>query len=87
VVVFHALLPFILKTGGNHGKDISILAKTRLDLLAIYWVGVYLFDAAAMSDISFKYPDAAEYVLKDVSFKAKKGETVAFIGSTGSGKR
>ena len=36
--------------------------------------------------VSFKYPDADEYVLKDISFKANKGETVAFIGSTGSGK-
>jgi ATP-binding cassette subfamily B protein len=36
--------------------------------------------------VSFKYPDAADYVLNDVSFTAKKGETVAFIGSTGSGK-
>ncbi len=36
--------------------------------------------------VSFKYPGAAEYVLHDVSFAAKKGETVAFIGSTGSGK-
>ena len=37
-------------------------------------------------NVSFQYPGAAEYVLKDVSFKAKSGETVAFIGSTGSGK-
>ena len=37
-------------------------------------------------NVSFKYPDADEYLLKDISFKAKKGETVAFIGSTGSGK-
>lgn len=37
-------------------------------------------------NVSFKYPDAAEYVLKDVSFTAKQGETTAFIGSTGSGK-
>ena len=36
--------------------------------------------------VSFKYPGAAEYVLEDVSFKVNKGETVAFIGSTGSGK-
>jgi len=36
--------------------------------------------------VSFKYPDAAEYVLEDICFTAKKGETVAFIGSTGSGK-
>lgn len=37
-------------------------------------------------NVSFKYPGAAENVLHDVSFKAKKGETIAFIGSTGSGK-
>ena len=37
-------------------------------------------------NVSFKYPDADEYVLKDVSFKVNKGETIAFIGSTGSGK-
>ena len=36
--------------------------------------------------VCFKYPDAAEAVLEDISFTAKKGETVAFIGSTGSGK-
>ena len=37
-------------------------------------------------NVSFKYPDADEYLLEDISFKAKKGETIAFIGSTGSGK-
>ena len=37
-------------------------------------------------DVSFKYPDADEYILKDISFKANRGETIAFIGSTGSGK-
>ena len=37
-------------------------------------------------DVSFKYPDADEYLLRNISFKAEKGETIAFIGSTGSGK-
>ncbi|OMD96605.1 MULTISPECIES: ABC transporter ATP-binding protein [Paenibacillus] len=37
-------------------------------------------------NVSFKYPDAEEYVIKDISFTVKKGETVAFIGSTGCGK-
>lgn len=37
-------------------------------------------------NVSFMYPDSQEYVLKDISFTAKKGEVVAFIGSTGSGK-
>lgn len=37
-------------------------------------------------DVSFRYPDSEAAVLKNISFKAKKGETIAFIGSTGSGK-
>lgn len=37
-------------------------------------------------DVSFKYPDAEEYVLEHISFSAKKGETIAFIGATGCGK-
>lgn len=37
-------------------------------------------------NVSFKYPDAEEYLLKNISFKAEKGQTIAFIGSTGSGK-
>ncbi|MBC5639413.1 MULTISPECIES: ABC transporter ATP-binding protein [Clostridia] len=37
-------------------------------------------------NVSFKYPGADEYILKDINFKTKSGETTAFIGSTGSGK-
>lgn len=37
-------------------------------------------------NVSFKYPDAKEYLLRNISFKANQGETIAFIGSTGSGK-
>jgi ATP-binding cassette subfamily B multidrug efflux pump len=37
-------------------------------------------------NVSFKYPGAEDYVIKDISFTARRGETVAFIGSTGSGK-
>ena len=37
-------------------------------------------------NVSFRYPNAEEYVLKDISFTAKRGETVAIIGSTGCGK-
>ena len=36
--------------------------------------------------VSFAYPEAGENVINDITFKAKKGETVAIIGSTGSGK-
>ena len=37
-------------------------------------------------NVSFKYPDADEEILHDISFTAKPGQTTAFIGSTGSGK-
>lgn len=43
--------------------------------------GTIMFD-----HVTFVYPDGEEPVLHDVSFHAKKGETIAFIGSTGSGK-
>ena len=56
-------------------KDGTIDKKTKED------VGMIEF-----KNVSFKYPDADEYILKDISFKVNKGETVAFIGSTGSGK-
>lgn len=37
-------------------------------------------------NVSFKYPDASDYVLENISFKANKGDTIAIIGSTGCGK-
>ena len=37
-------------------------------------------------NVSFKYPNSDEYILENISFKVEKGETIAFIGSTGSGK-
>ena len=37
-------------------------------------------------NVSFHYPDAQDNILENISFQAKQGETVAFIGSTGSGK-
>ncbi|MDR2203584.1 MAG: ABC transporter ATP-binding protein/permease [Nitrososphaerota archaeon] len=45
-----------------------------------------LVGEVVFNNVSFKYPDAVDFVLKNVSFTAKQGETVAFIGSTGSGK-
>ncbi len=40
----------------------------------------------SFENVSFRYSDTADYVLKDINLDIKKGETVAFIGSTGSGK-
>lgn len=43
-------------------------------------------DEIVFDHVTFAYPDGEEAVLTDVSFSVKKGETIAFIGSTGSGK-
>lgn len=43
-------------------------------------------DEIEFRGVSFKYPDAEDYVLENISFTAKQGETIAFIGSTGCGK-
>jgi len=58
----------------------TILDGTRLEGLS----GV--FGEVTFKNVGFKYPDAAESVLKDISFTVRQGETIAFIGSTGSGK-
>ena len=60
--------------------DISIL-DGEIDHNTTDEVGTVEF-----KNVSFKYPDAEEYLLKNISFKANKGDVVAFIGSTGSGK-
>ena len=64
----------ILKTGSK----IHFVKKTR---------GVPDKHASVeFKNVDFCYPDAAEKVLDDISFKAGAGKTTAFIGSTGSGK-
>ena len=45
-----------------------------------------LIGTVELKNVSFKYPDAEEYLLKNISFKANKGEFIAIIGLTGSGK-
>ena len=59
-------------------KDISIKNGSKKEAKE---VGTIEF-----RNVYFKYPDAEEYLLENISFKVEKGETVAFIGSTGSGK-
>ena len=43
-------------------------------------------DIVEFKNVTFQYPDAEQAVLRDITFSAKRGETVAIIGSTGSGK-
>ena len=61
-------------------SEISVVDGKK-DVKETKEVGVVEF-----KDVSFKYPDADEYLLKNISFKVNKGEVIAFIGSTGSGK-
>lgn len=53
---------------------------------AVDTTGAVMTGEVEFRHVSFKYPDAEKEVLEDISFTAHKGETVAFIGSTGCGK-
>lgn len=43
-------------------------------------------ESLEFKDVYFKYPDAEEYMLKDINFRIDKGEKIGIIGSSGSGK-
>ncbi len=70
-------------------KRISEVLETKLTIVDLDKTeqfsesikGELVFD-----NVNFKYPGAEDYVLKNISFKAHKGETTAIIGSTGAGK-
>ncbi|MCI9281262.1 MAG: ABC transporter ATP-binding protein [Bacilli bacterium] len=62
-------------------KDISIVSNLNPTSFDEDKKGTIEF-----KNVTFKYPDADEAMLKNISFKADKGTTTAFIGSTGSGK-
>ena len=70
------------------GRRINEVLKTKPSILdgSVTQNDNKIVGEVEFDNVSFKYPDAEEYVLENISFKAKKGETVAFIGSTGSGK-
>lgn len=78
----------LLPRASVSAKRINEVLDTEPTILdGIQTEGVYgARGEVIFNHVSFKYPDAADYVLEDISFTAKQGETVAFIGSTGSGK-
>ena len=61
----------IVKNGTKRAADIAKTGQTG---------------TVEFRNVSFTYPDSREALLQDINFKAEKGQTVAFIGSTGSGK-
>lgn len=68
------------------GRRIKEVLDTKTSILDGDGVVTTQKGCVQFKDVSFKYPGADDYVLKNISFKAEQGQTVAFIGSTGSGK-
>lgn len=82
-----AMIFFMLPRAVVSAKRIGEVLKTEPEIKEGTFDGTtQQTGTVEFRDVCFKYPDASEYVLKDISFKVNKGETVAFIGSTGSGK-
>ena len=84
LVIIFMLLPRALVSA----KRINEVLDTKNSIISGNYVDELHDETASVvfENVSFKYPDAEKYVLKNVSFEAKQGETIAFIGSTGSGK-
>lgn len=67
-------------------KRINEVLDTKPKILDGKGVNKDCVGEVEFKNVSFKYPDAQDYIVRNVSFVAKPGETIAFIGSTGSGK-
>ena len=88
LIVIFILLPRSLvsarRINGVLDTNNSIVSGTFKDEKRNEEVGTENY--VVFNHVSFKYADGSDYVLKNISFNVNKGETVAFIGSTGSGK-
>lgn len=81
-----AMIFMILPRAQVSASRINEVLDTRLSVIDGNVTNKDEVGTVEFKNVSFKYPDAEEYVLRNISFKANKGDTVAFIGSTGSGK-
>ncbi len=84
--IFISMLFIMLPRGIVSAKRVNQILKTQTKILDGTGVTTELKGEIEFIDVSFKYPMAETNVLENISFKVNKGETVAFIGSTGSGK-
>ena len=81
-----AMIFMILPRAQVSASRINEVLDTRLSVIDGNVTNKDEVGTVEFRNVSFKYPDAEEYVLKNISYKANKGDTIAFIGSTGSGK-
>lgn len=84
--MFISMLFIMLPRGIASAKRINEILKEKITIVDGCGADQNKKASVEFKNVSFKYPDAENEVLSDISFKAGKGETVAFIGSTGSGK-
>ncbi|MDR0951991.1 MAG: ABC transporter ATP-binding protein/permease [Oscillospiraceae bacterium] len=85
MVFIFVMLPRVL-VSARRINEVLDTPSSVLDGPGLAEISQELKGTVEFRDVSFKYPGAEDYVLKNISFKAERGETVAFIGSTGSGK-
>lgn len=81
-----SMLFMFVPRGIISGKRINEILDTPLSLFDGQGVSDFEQGKIEFKDVSFRYPDADADVIENLSFTVNKGETVAFIGSTGSGK-
>ncbi len=81
-----AIIFMMLPRAGVSAKRINEVLDCRISIMDGTKKDGIENGTVEFKNVSFKYPDADEYLLQNISFKVNKGETVAFIGSTGSGK-
>ncbi len=89
VIMSFLLLAFVFvmyPRAAVSAKRINEVLDTNISIKSGNRKGIQDQGTIVFKDVSFKYPDAEECILSDINFEVKKGETVAFIGSTGSGK-
>jgi ATP-binding cassette subfamily B protein len=85
--MFLSMIMIMLPRAIVSGKRIGEVLSTKTKIVPGDFDGTtQVKGKVEFRNVSFRYPDAEMNVLEDVSFVANKGETIAFIGSTGSGK-
>ena len=82
-----AMIFMLIPRAQISAKRINEVLEENVKITDGYFEGkTELKGTVEFKNVSFKYPDADENIIENISFIANKGETVAFIGSTGSGK-